>query len=367
MKILHVITDLKEGGAQKLLFKLISNKNPDYKHTIVSLISVGHYEEKLKALNVNYHYLNMNNKRINFFKVIKLFFILLNEKPDVVQTWMYHCDLIGGVLSKLLGIKNILWGVVSFNLDSNVMKFTSRIIIKVNSILSYFIPNKIIYCAKSAELVHEAVGYDNKKSLSIPIGFENTELILDSKKKSLNNSFTLGCIARWDPQKDHKNLFDALRILDIKNIDYKCKLIGIGIEDENLSLKEVMNISQVDQNKIELLGFIKNIDDVFNTIDLNILSSVGEAFPNVIGEAMSKGIICIGTDVGDVKSIISDTGWVVPKNNSIELAEAIINARIEFMNKNQWKLKSINAQKRIRSNYPIKLMIEKYYEAWSKI
>ena len=55
------------------------------------------------------------------------------------------------------------------------------------------------------------------------------------------------------------------------------------------------------------------------------------------------------------------------KNNSNKLAEAIIKARIEFMKKNEWKLKSINAQKRIRSNYPINLMIEKYYETWGKI
>ena len=164
MKIVHIITDLKQGGAQKILYKLISENNFDSEHIIISLIGSGHYKEILEQLQIRFYTLGMSNKSLNLKELWKIYKILRIENPDVVQTWMYHCDMIGGVIARFAGIKNVFWGIVSFNLSADVMKLSSRIIIKINAALSYIVPSKVIYCAHSSIKVHEDIGFDKKKS-----------------------------------------------------------------------------------------------------------------------------------------------------------------------------------------------------------
>ena len=363
-KILHIITDLKEGGAQKILLKIVSDKKSTQEHVVISLIGIGNYKNKLSNLNIRYYFLNMSNKRLNILKILKLHNIIKKEKPDAIQTWMYHCDLIGGLIARTLGIKKIFWGVVSFNLGADVMSLKSRIVVKINSLLSHFIPHKIIYCADSSRIVHEKIGFNKKKSVFIPIGFESKE----NRYQNIfipQKIFTIGCIARWDPQKDHKNLLMALKILDDKNIAYKCKFIGLGMDEDNHVLSKLIDKTGVNSENLELLGYVENIDREIISIDLTVLSSAGEAFPNIIGEAMSMGIICVGTDVGDIKQIINKNGWTVPKRNHKKLAEALIIAAKEYQNFVEWKLMSERSQKHIRENYPLNLMVKKYYQTWS--
>ena len=364
MKILHIITDLKQGGTQKILFKLLNNKESSCRHYVVSLKGLGHYGEELKKLNIKSYSLNMNNKSTNFFKLVKLYKIFKKEQPNVVQTWMPHSDLIGGLLAKIAGIKMIIWAEVAFNLGPDVMKFTSRIIIKLNSYLSFIIPNKIIYCAKSAMSVHEEKGFDKKKSIYIPIGFKVGEK-QEENDRSLSKVFTIGCIARWDPQKNHKNLLEALKILDDKKIDYQCLMASIGIDNQNIELQQVIDNVGVNKEKIKLLGYVENINDIFSKIDLNVLPSSGEAFPNIIAEAMSQEILCVGTDVGDVSEIIGEYGWTVKRKDPIALADAIREAINEFKS-DLWLKKVEGAKEQIQKNYPLQQMISSYYSVWRR-
>ena len=246
MKIVHIITDLKQGGAQKILYKLIDN-NSNNEHVIISLMGSGHYKEILEQLEIKFYTLGMSNKSLNLMKLWTIYKILRLENPDVVQTWMYHCDMIGGVIARIAGIKNIFWGVVSYNLSAAVMKLSSRIIIKINAALSYIVPSKIVYCANSSIKVHEDIGFDKNKSVFIPIGFEVKNIVNKKHKDRKNNTFTVGCIARWDPQKDHRNLLTALKILDDDHINYKCMLASIGMEDNNKELAELISEVGVDK------------------------------------------------------------------------------------------------------------------------
>ena len=39
------------------------------------------------------------------FKMFRLFLILKKLKPDIIQTWMYHSDFLGGIIGRLAGVK----------------------------------------------------------------------------------------------------------------------------------------------------------------------------------------------------------------------------------------------------------------------
>ena len=124
--------------------------------------------------------LNMKKNFMIIFKMFRLFLILKKLKPDIIQTWMYHSDFLGGIIGRLAGVKNIFWNVTSTNYVTNKSssKLSTRIIAKLCSYLSKFIPKKIITCSHEAIRVHTLIGYDKTKFVLIPNGFDTEFLSL---------------------------------------------------------------------------------------------------------------------------------------------------------------------------------------------
>ena len=101
-------------------------------------------------------------------------------------------------------------------------------------------------------------------------------------------------------------------------------------------------------------------------MDIHILSSKTEGFPNVVAESMACGTPCIVTNVGDSALIVGKTGWIVPPKNSIKLANAIEKALSEIGKKN-WKKRCDQARLRVKNNFGISKMIKSYNIIWSKV
>ena len=128
--------------------------------------------------------------------------------------------------------------------------------------------------------------------------------------------------------KDQKRLIDAFKILDELHFDYRAVLVGKNLDNNNYDL--VSKIKESDLSKqVSLLGMRNDIPSVMNGIDIFMLSSVSEAFPNVLNEAMACGTPCITTDVGDAPLIIGNTGWIVSPKDQKALADSAIQAANE--------------------------------------
>ena len=132
MRVLHIITGLDDGGAEAVLFRLCK-LDKKYQHTVISLQAKQKYESLLQKLNISVHTLNFSNSSINFFGLFKLFKLIRQIKPDVVQTWMPHADLIGGVLARIAGVKKIFWGVHHANLIKGKINRVVIMIVRLNA------------------------------------------------------------------------------------------------------------------------------------------------------------------------------------------------------------------------------------------
>jgi len=119
------------------------------------------------------------------------------------------------------------------------------------------------------------------------------------------------------------------------------------------------------ENRLLLLGRRPDIPEVMNALDIHVLSSYGEAFPNVLAEAMSCGTPCVTTDVGDAALIVGETGWVVPPRDSMALAQAIDGAMNEMKDSPKWSQRKISARKRISNNFHIEQVLEAYNKEWN--
>ena len=371
MKVIHIITSLGDGGAEHTLYKIckydISNK-----HIVISLKGPGKYFSLLSSLGIKVYCLNF--KFYSIYKFLILINLLRSLKPDIVQTWLVHADLIGGVAAQLAGIKNIIWNVRYSNFKIGKAKLTTILIIKLLTKLSFFIPELIIIVSKRAKKIYEIEGYDKRKFKFIPNGYDLSYLkpnIIEKKIFQKKNNYKkqvplIGNIARYDPKKDHLNLLNALSFLRHKKIDFFCFLVGSKINVKNIRL--VSEIKRLKLSKyIKLLGQNNNILQVMNGLDLYIQSSsYGEGFPNVVAEAMACGTPCVVTDVGDASFIVGKTGWIVPPNNSNKLAKALEKAINEVITKkiNQRQGK---ARLRIRKNFDLSKMLKSYNKSWYQV
>lgn len=369
-KIVHIITGLNNGGAEAVLFRLCSN-DLDNDHSVISLMDLGKYGPHLKAKGINVFCLNMPQGKITIDGLVNLYKLLKKHKPDVVQTWMYHADLIGGVIARLAGIKNVFWNIRQTSLEKGLTSRATVYIANICALLSYFVPRKVICCASKASEYHIALGYKKNKMVVIGNGYE-----LDSLKQNLDlglairselllkkDDLVLGMVGRYDPAKDHNNLLLALSHLKSKNIEFKCLLVGKALSVENKELFD--KLAQLNLlNNVILLEQRTDIPAVMNSIDIHVLSSYSEAFPNVLAEAMACGTPCVTTDVGDARSIVGDTGWVVPSRDPEALAVAIEAAVNEHNISTKWQARKESARLRIVENFSVEKMVESYKAAW---
>lgn len=371
MKVLHIITSLYDGGAEGVLFRLCCNDKFN-EHIVVSLRDKGKYGEQLLRNNIKIHCLNMTPGRFSFFSLFKLIKILKIEKVDVVQTWLYHADFFGGIAAKLAGVKNLIWNIRHSDFNENDTKKSLTVLVKILAKLSYFLPKKIIFCSKKSIKIHEELGYDKKKLIYIANGYDLkkhrpsiSQKLMFRRKFNLNKKLPiLGSVARFHPQKDHKNLLRALYLLKKDQILFKCFLVGFKINKQNKPLNILIKKFNLSQ-EIIFMEPQKEINKFMNGIDLHILSSkYGEAFPNVVAEAMASETPCVVTNVGDASEIVQKTGWVVPPNNAVKLSQGIKDALNNFK-KDNWNNICINARKRIGYKFSIKKMIENYEKVWN--
>ncbi|WFE68797.1 glycosyltransferase [Thiomicrospira sp. R3] len=371
MKILHIITGLNNGGAEGVLYRLCKFDSA-HQHIVVSLMDEGKYGPLLQALGVEVHCLNMPAGRVKLAGLLTLFKLLRRLKPDVVQTWMYHADLIGGVIARLAGVRNVFWNIRHTTLEPGKSKKSTIIIAKVCARLSGFVPKGIVCCAQESVKVHAELGYKRSKMTVIGNGYDlalfnpddalKTEFRNELKVKP--DDLLLGMVGRFDPQKDHMGLLEALSRVKKLNSSFKFALIGRDLNTHNRALSDA--ISQLDLvSNILLLNQRADIHAVMNGFDLFILSSRSEAFPNVLAEAMACGTPCVTTDVGDAAVIVGQTGWVVPPKDPQALANAILQAIDEKQTNHQaWLLRKQSCRERIVNNFSIEKMVFAYHRVW---
>ncbi len=331
MKIFHVINTLEIGGAQSLLLNLIDHWGDEGdSHTIISLMpktdSAGVFEET----GIPIIYLNMEEAKFSLKNFLALIHIIRTAQPDVVQTWLYHSDLLGGVASWLAGVKSIVWGVHHTITNDTALKPTTRMVLKLLVFFSHFLPKKIICCSESAVTTHVSLGYPQEKMITITNGVDYDRFHPDvSARKSLREELGLplterlvGMFARYHPQKDHANFIHAAALLSKKYADVHFILSGENVDESNPDLTSLIVNSGIG-DRVHLLGKRQDMPRLHAAMDINSLSSsFGEALPMALCEGMSCGVPCVATRVGDVESLIDNTGKVVEPGNPNALAEA---------------------------------------------
>jgi glycosyltransferase involved in cell wall biosynthesis len=243
---------------------------------------------------------------------------------------MYHADLIGGIAARLAGGIPVAWGLRQSDLSREGNKRLTILIAKMCARLSRWLPDSIICCSEASRKAHTALGYAAEKMVVIPNGYDLGMFRPDSaareairKELQLSNETpVVGLVARFDPQKDHCNFVRAASLLHQDMPDVQFVLCGHGVDWENTQLTTWIEEAGI-RSRFHLLGSRNDIPKLTAAFDIACLASFSEGFPNVVSEAMSCGVPCVVTDVGDAALIVGQTGIVVPPKNPDALATAL--------------------------------------------
>lgn len=369
-KILHLITDLDTGGAEMMLLRLVSNMKPQcFENIVVSMTDDGVLLPKFNEQHIKTYSLGMKRGVPSLGAFLKLLRILRLEKPHIVQTWLYHSDLIGLLAARICKNHCVVWNLRCADMDLRQYGKLTRMVVAMNSLLSDW-PALVLANSKQGMQYHtNTLGYKPRKSKVVPNGFSTdvffpdriTGMNLKKSWLSTNETIIIGMVARYDPMKDHHTFLKALELIKLQQlpVDFRAVMAGRNVDWENAEL--VKWITQMDLSEnVVLLGEYQNIPLLMNAFDIYCSSSRSEGFPNVIGEAMACGLPCVVTDAGDSALLLSDKGIIVPAGNVEELASALIN--MIYMSDEDRQELGAKARQHIIDNYEIGLIVGIYEE-----
>ena len=371
MVVLHIITGLKNGGAEAVLYRLIM-ADRENRHQVISLTDQGVYGERLAAAGLPVHALEMPRGRLTSVGLRTLYLLIRRIEPDVVQTWMYHANLVGGLVARFAGRRDVVWGLHHSDLTAGKNPFSTRLVAYICAGLSGILPRRIVACSEVAAQTHIQIGYSRGKLCVIPNGIDLTVFKPDPQAREKMRAKLLvapgevltGMVGRWDPLKDHENLLKALaRVRERRPAGWRCLLVGPGMAEDNPDLARLLKKHEM-HDLVLLAGPQSDIAGIMNALDLHILSSSGEAFGNVTVEAMACGVPAVVTSVGAGEQIVGPTGWVAPPVNVEALAHAIEAALAEHEMPQLWMQRQSACRSRIVEKFSLERMAEAYRSVW---
>lgn len=325
-----MITTLDLGGAEMMLCKLVADPRglSALDPIVIWLAGPGKLAKQFRDAGIQVFSIGMHKHITDVGRFFRLVKILRSLRPHLIQTWLYHADLMGLAAGRLFTDARVIWNVRCAYMDLAQYPLATKLCFHILAKLSA-IPHGIIFNSIAGQRFHAQSGYDTSKAVLIPNGFDTTLYKPDAQARSLSrrqwgigeDEPVVGLVARFDPMKDHHTFFNAAQRLIQSMPLVKFLLVGNGLVRLNADLWEMIRKNGL-ENSVLLLGEQRNLQDIYPCFDILTLTSTGEGFPNVLGEAMACEVPCVATDAGDAGHIIKDTGITTPLRDAEALARA---------------------------------------------
>lgn len=373
IKCVHLITGLDTGGAEHMLYKLLCRMDRTrFENHVISLTTVGPVGEKLLSEGIRVFSLDLKRVGLpDIRSVIRLVRLLKYLRPAILQTWLYHGDLLGLIANRWARVPHLVWNIRCSEMEFHRYRAWTRWTVALCASLSN-VPNLIIVNSEAGRQAHMRYGYTkDNKMVVIPNGFDLSQfcpnpqvrLRVRSMLRLPPDAFAIGMVARYDPMKGHDIFFRAATLCAERHPHVYFILAGGGAKPDNSAFQSYVANPHL-KERVHLLGSRDDVHELLTSFDLYCSSSIyGEGFPNVIGEAMACGLPCVVTDVGDSARIIGDTGLVVSPRDP----EALLKAWEEFIGMGQGERKRMGeaARRRISERFEIGIVVrqmERLYE-----
>lgn len=373
MRCLHVITGLETGGAETMLLKLVEHtEGRQLRNQVVSLTSLGTIGPILLAGGVPVSALRMRSGIPSLRAIARLAAIMRRAKIDVVQTWMYHANLLGGFAAVAVGRPPVVWNLRAAVMDRDQEKLSTLALARLSGRVASAICRSIVTNSDLALRVHTAMGYPRRLFRVIPNGFDTQRFRPDAEARRRvraelgvpNDKVLIGLVGRYHPSKGHSTFLEAAGMLARVDPEVEFVLVGDGAAPDNPILAEQIRAHAV-VDRVHALGRRMDMPALFTALDLHTSASLYESFPNVLGEAMSSGVPCVATDVGDSARVIGDTGRIVPPRD----VDALVSAWRELLALGASGRVDLGhrARRRVEEHFRIDVVADQYIQLYREL
>ena len=276
------------------------------------------------------------------------------ERPAAIVCWMYHAMVAGSLMAAATAPRTpIYWNVRQSLDDIDSLSGSTRAALRAARFLSW-LPRGIIYNSHRGMALHQAHGYRNRNSIVIGNGFELPAYIPAEPRPPSR----FGIAGRLHPQKDYETFFRGAAKVAMGHPTARFIAAGAGLTKENPEIIQMLTSAGLPLDRIELRGEMDDMRLFYNEIEVLVLSSRTEGFPNVIAEAMGHGKPVVTTDVGDAAIVAGDAGYVVPARDPEALADAM--RRMLALSGKDYARLSEAARERVEREYSLSSVIARY-------
>jgi len=372
-KLLHIITGLHTGGAEMMLFKIVSAMDRQrFPAHVLSLMSGGPLADRIAGLGVAVDSLGMTAGLPGPAALYRLRRLVRKLRPDIIQGWMYHGNLAATAVGWMAANRPaIAWNIRHTLYGLADEKPMTRRVIRANRWLSGG-PSAILYNSRLSREQHEAFGFASSRGRVIPNGFDVEQFRPDPEKGLAvrgelgipAEARVVGHIARYHPMKGHAVFLRAAARVAKDHPDVRFLLVGRDVGPNHPALAGI--VPKEMEDRFVFLGERTDAPDLMQAMDVFCLSSAwGEAFPNVLGEAMATGVPCVAADVGDSADIVADTGLIVPPGEDGALAEGLM-AMLTKPDDERRAL-GLAARARIENHYALPRIADRYAALYEEL
>ena len=332
---------------------------------VISLTDIGEIGSRIAALGVPVEALGMRRGVPDPIRFLRLVRRLRQVKPDVVHTWMYHANLMGGSAARLAGVPAVIWAIYSSGLLRANTSLLTKLTVSWCAKLSSWLPDCVQYDSHHGKAYHEKIGYREHCSLVIPNGvdletFTPNEQARHDVRHELgisSNTPLIGLIGRFDPIKNHAGFIKAAGFLHCNRPDAHFLMAGKDVEWSNPVLQKLIEAARL-TGVFHLLGLRADIPRITASLDLASLTSWSEAFGIVLIEAMACGVPCVSIDAGEQALILADTGWIVPVGDMAGIAARW--AAFLTLPENERRLIGARARARAMDKFELGVVVKRY-------
>jgi glycosyltransferase involved in cell wall biosynthesis len=329
-RIVHVISGLLTGGAESMLYKLLRHMNgARFEHVVVSLAD-GDWPmtARIESLGVPVLRCGMRVGLPDPVSAAKALRLIRGLGPDLLQGWMYHGNLAALAAAKLSAPVPVVWNICATISTLRKAKLSTAVAIWLGARLSRW-PGRIISDSKASARIHQdELKFCATRWEVIPNGFDTEQFQPCGQARAAvraelslpGDALLFGLIGRYHPVKDHAGFLEAAALLRRREPRAHFLLAGRGVGDNPVLAGQARELGLA--GAVQFMAETMDVPRLASALDIAVSSSYSESLPTVIGEAMSCGVPCVVTDVGDSAWLVGDTGMVAPTRNPAALADA---------------------------------------------
>ena len=347
INLLHLITGLGVGGAERVVLDLSRNSNKDRYQ--VSVISMSKQKEMLSIFEkdgIDVNVLNMNSSIIDFFKIV----LIVNRYIKKQNIHLIHAhmtdSMIVSVMVKILNPK------LKLIFTSHNITFGSKIRTLLVKLLKSFRDIDILFSKDQLSSIYK------KNYEMIPNGIDLNHYKLDLQKDEI---FTFITVGRLEKQKNHIKLLESAVALKDKKLEFRILIVGEG--KDPIQKEKVENFIKLHklENHVHLLGIRFDIPELIAKSDCFVLSSSWEGLPIVLLEAAASKIPIVSTPVGSIPSFIDESSGYLADDDFTEAMEEVM------LNYSIAKEKALCLYDKVEADYSIQSIVKKHEKIYEEL